>query len=238
MCGIVGYTGRRLDGVVEPSQRPLEVAMEGLKRLEYRGYDSAGVAVASPEMSAVAWAKKAGKLENLRAEIEEHPLPDATAVIAHTRWATHGGPTDKNAHPHVVNNGRLAVIHNGILENFAALKAELVAEGVEFVSQTDTEVGAQLIAKAYNECGDLTQAMRQVVGRLKGTYTLLALHVDDPLKVVGARHDSPLVVGIGEGENFLGSDVAAFIAYTDQAMELDQDQIVTVTPDSVSVIDF
>jgi len=212
--------------------------MEGLKRLEYRGYDSAGVAVVSPGLPEVAWAKKAGKLENLRAEIEANPLPDATAVVAHTRWATHGGPTDCNAHPHVVDNGRLAVIHNGILENFAALKAELLADGVQFISQTDTEVGAQLIARAYNECGDLTEAMRQVVARLKGTYTLLAVHVDDPMKVVGARHDSPLVVGIGEGENFLGSDVAAFIAYTDQAMELDQDQIVTVTPDSIEVIDF
>ena len=238
MCGIVGYAGRRVAGVVAPSQRPLEVAMEGLKRLEYRGYDSAGVAVVAPGMSEVVWAKKAGKLGNLRAELEAHPLPDATAAIAHTRWATHGGPTDCNAHPHVVDNGRLAVIHNGILENFAALKAELLAEGVQFLSQTDTEVGAQLIARAYNELGDLTEAMRSVVGRIKGTFTLLAVHVDDPETVVGARHDSPLVVGLGEGENFLGSDVAAFIAYTDQALELDQDQIVTVTPDGVKVINF
>jgi len=238
MCGIVGYTGRLVDGNLAPSGRPLEVCLEGLKRLEYRGYDSAGVALMAPELDTVAWAKKAGKLVNLIDEIKEHPLPDATAAIAHTRWATHGGPSDVNAHPHVVDHGKLALIHNGILENFASLKAGLVAEGVEFLSQTDTEVAAHLMAKAYNQTNDLTEAMKLVVPQLKGTYTLLAVHVDQPNTVVGARHDSPLVVGLGEGENFLGSDVAAFVAYTSQAVELAQDQIVTITPDSVNIIGF
>ena len=230
MCGIVGYVGSQV-----ASARPLEVVLEGLRRLEYRGYDSAGVALVGPSHE-LATAKKAGKLANLVEEIDAHPLPDATAAIGHTRWATHGGPTDVNAHPHVA--GKLAVIHNGIVENFAILKAELLAEGVEFVSETDTEVAAQLLARAYSTSGDLTQAMAQVARTLEGTFTLLAVHADQPDTVVGARHDSPLVVGLGEGENFLGSDVAAFIAHTRDALELGQDHVVTITPDSVEVTDF
>jgi len=218
-----------------PSDRPLDVVVEGLRRLEYRGYDSAGVALVGPG-SELATAKKAGKLANLVEEIDLHPLPEATAAIGHTRWATHGGPTDVNAHPHVA--GKLAVIHNGIVENFAALKAELVAQGVEFRSETDTEVAAQLIARAYDETKDLTAAMAQVARTLHGTFTLLAVHADNPDVVVGARHDSPLVVGLGEGENFLGSDVSAFIAHTRSALELGQDQVVTITPSSVEVTDF
>ncbi|MBO9554198.1 glutamine--fructose-6-phosphate transaminase (isomerizing) [Cellulomonas sp.] len=230
MCGIVGYVGNQV-----PSERPLDVVVEGLRRLEYRGYDSAGVALVGPG-SELATAKKAGKLANLVEEIDLHPLPEATAAIGHTRWATHGGPTDVNAHPHVA--GKLAVIHNGIVENFAALKAELVAQGVEFRSETDTEVAAQLIARAYDETKDLTSAMAQVARTLHGTFTLLAVHADNPDVVVGARHDSPLVVGLGEGENFLGSDVSAFIAHTRSALELGQDQVVTITPTSVEVTDF
>ncbi|GIG19458.1 glutamine--fructose-6-phosphate aminotransferase [isomerizing] [Cellulomonas chitinilytica] len=218
-----------------PSDRPLEVAIEGLRRLEYRGYDSAGVALVTPG-GGLATAKKAGKLANLVEELDLHPLPAATAAIGHTRWATHGGPTDVNAHPHVA--GRLAVIHNGIVENFAALKAGLVAQGVEFASETDTEVAAQLISRAYDETKDLTTAMAQVARTLHGTFTLLAVHADAPDVVVGARHDSPLVVGIGDGENFLGSDVSAFIAHTRSALELGQDQVVTITPTSVEVTDF
>ncbi len=230
MCGIVGYVGSQV-----ASARPLDVVLEGLRRLEYRGYDSAGVALVGPSHD-LATAKKAGKLANLVEEIDAHPLPDATAAIGHTRWATHGGPTDLNAHPHVA--GKLAVIHNGIVENFAILKAELLAEGVEFLSETDTEVAAQLIARAYGQTGDLTAAMAHVARTLEGTFTLLAVHADDPDTVVGARHDSPLVVGLGEGENFLGSDVAAFIAHTREALELGQDQVVTITPESVEVTDF
>jgi glucosamine--fructose-6-phosphate aminotransferase (isomerizing) len=230
MCGIVGYVGS-----ATPSGRPLEVAIEGLRRLEYRGYDSAGVALVGAG-SELAVAKKAGKLANLVEELDAHPLPAATAAIGHTRWATHGGPTDTNAHPHV--SGRVAVIHNGIVENFAELRDELTGDGVELVSQTDTEVVAHLLARAYDEAGDLTTAMQRVARRLEGTFTLLAVHADAPGLVVGARHDSPLVVGLGRGENFLGSDVAAFIAHTRDAMELGQDQVVTITADDVSVSDF
>ncbi|HEY0117153.1 MAG TPA: glutamine--fructose-6-phosphate transaminase (isomerizing) [Cellulomonas sp.] len=230
MCGIVGYVGS-----ATPSGRPLEVAIEGLRRLEYRGYDSAGVALVAPG-APLAVAKKAGKLANLVEELDAHPLPLATAAIGHTRWATHGGPTDGNAHPHV--SGKVAVIHNGIVENFAELHDELAADGVVFTSQTDTEVLAHLLAKAYGQTGDLTAAMQQVARRLEGTFTLLAVHADEPGLVVGARHDSPLVVGLGKGENFLGSDVAAFIAHTRDALELGQDQVVTITADDVAVSDF
>ncbi|WP_444664904.1 glutamine--fructose-6-phosphate transaminase (isomerizing) [Cellulomonas sp. CW35] len=230
MCGIVGYVGSPV-----ASARPLEVVIEGLRRLEYRGYDSAGVALVGPS-GVLATAKKAGKLANMVEEIDAHPLPDATAAIGHTRWATHGGPTDVNAHPHVA--GDLAVIHNGIVENFAVLKAQLVADGVEFASETDTEVVAHLLARAYTETGDLTTAMGRVARALEGTFTLLAVHAAVPDTVVGARHDSPLVVGLGTGENFLGSDVAAFIAHTREALELGQDQVVTIAPDEVRVTDF
>ena len=230
MCGIVGYVGS-----ATPSSRPLEVAIDGLRRLEYRGYDSAGVALVAPGMP-LAIAKKAGKLANLVEQVDAHPLPGATASIGHTRWATHGSPTDANAHPHV--SGKVAVIHNGIVENFAELRDELAADGVGFVSETDTEVVAHLLARAYDETGDLTTAMQRVARRLEGTFTLLAVHADTPGIVVGARHDSPLVVGLGRGENFLGSDVAAFIAHTRDAMELGQDQVVTITADDVAVTDF
>ncbi len=236
MCGIVGYVGRPgLDGA--GSAKALDVVMEGLARLEYRGYDSAGVALVTPD--GLATAKKAGKLVNLTAELEATPLPAATTGIGHTRWATHGGPTDENAHPHVGGDDRrLALIHNGIIENFAVLKAELVADGVEFESETDTEVAAHLVARAYSDTKDLTEAMRLVCNRLEGAFTLLALHVDQPDTVVGARRNSPLVVGLGDGENFLGSDVAAFISHSRDAVELGQDQIATITPDEVHIIGF
>jgi glucosamine--fructose-6-phosphate aminotransferase (isomerizing) len=209
--------------------------MEGLARLEYRGYDSAGVALVTPE--GLATAKRAGKLANLRGALQESPLPGATAAIGHTRWATHGGPTDTNAHPHVSEDGTLAVIHNGIIENFFALKAELLADGVTFTSETDTEVVAHLLARTMDGSADLTAAMLAVTARLEGAFTLLAVHADQPDTVVGARRNSPLVVGLGEGENFLGSDVAAFIAFTKEAMEVDQDQVVTLSGDGVRVVD-
>jgi glucosamine--fructose-6-phosphate aminotransferase (isomerizing) len=228
MCGIVGYVGPQAD------DRALDVVMEGLARLEYRGYDSAGVALVAD--GAVATEKRAGKLANLREALADQPLPGSTTGIGHTRWATHGGPTDQNAHPHRGGDGRLAVIHNGIIENFHALRAELIADGVQFHSETDTEVAAHLLARAY--AGDLTEAMRAVANRLEGAFTLLAVHADSPGVVVGARRNSPLVVGLGDGENFLGSDVAAFIGHTRSALELGQDQIVTITPDSHTVIGF
>lgn len=230
MCGIVGYVGG-----ATPSTRPLDVLLEGLGRLEYRGYDSAGVALVTPD--GLASAKKAGKLAVLREALEKDPLPAGTAGIGHTRWATHGGPTDENAHPHLSEDGSLAVIHNGIIENFKQLRDELLADGVSFLSETDTEVVAHLLAREYAVVGDLTQAMLNVTARLEGAYTLLAVHADVPGKVVGARRNSPLVAGIGEGENFLGSDVAAFISHTKRALELGQDQVVTVTADAIEVVD-
>ncbi|MDO4606225.1 MAG: glutamine--fructose-6-phosphate transaminase (isomerizing) [Bowdeniella nasicola] len=230
MCGIVGYASS-----TSASHRPLDVALEGLARLEYRGYDSAGVALTGPAGLQVR--KRAGKLQNLKDSLAAEALPDATASIGHTRWATHGAPSDANAHPHVSYDGRLALIHNGIIENFAALRAELQTDGITFASETDTEVVAHLLARAYDSIGDLTEAMRVVTARLHGAFTLLAVHEDVPGTVVGARRNSPLVIGLGEGETFLGSDVAAFIAHTRQALEVGQDQIVTITGSGVDVID-
>jgi glucosamine--fructose-6-phosphate aminotransferase (isomerizing) len=226
MCGIVGYVG---------PQDACDVVLEGLRRLEYRGYDSAGVAVLADGV--LTTAKKAGKLANLEKLLADRPLPAGTIGIGHTRWATHGGPTDRNAHPHLSADGSVAVIHNGIIENFAALRAELEAAGVELASETDTEVVAHLLAGAYAQLpeapGRLAAAMRTVCRRLEGAFTLVAAHVAEPDTLVGARRSSPLVVGIGEtvdgtAEYFLGSDVAAFIAHTREARELGQDQVVEI----------
>ncbi|MFF3142655.1 glutamine--fructose-6-phosphate transaminase (isomerizing) [Streptomyces sp. NPDC057927] len=227
MCGIVGYVG---------SQSALDVVMAGLKRLEYRGYDSAGVAVLAD--GGLAAAKKAGKLVNLEKELVGRPLPTGSTGIGHTRWATHGGPTDANAHPHLDNAGRVAVVHNGIIENFALLRAELAERGHELASETDTEVVAHLIAEEFSACDDLAEAMRLVCRRLEGAFTLVAVHADDPDVVVGARRNSPLVVGVGEGEAFLASDVAAFIAHTRSAIELGQEQVVELRRDGVTVTGF
>ena len=227
MCGIVGAVTKGTGTAA------VEAVLDGLARLEYRGYDSAGVAVVADGDLAVR--KRAGKLANLLGELEERPLPQTAAAIGHTRWATHGAPTDENAHPHVSGDGRLAVIHNGIIENFARLRGELIADGATFVSETDTEVVAHLLGRAYD--GDLTAAMQAVTGRLEGAFTLLAVHAEHPGAIVAARRNSPLVVGLGEGANYLGSDVAAFVAQTKNALEVDQDQVVTVTAESVTVLD-
>src|SRR4051795_5755637 len=233
MCGIVGYVG---------SQDDLEVVLEGLRRLEYRGYDSAGVAVRT-DAGELASAKKAGKLANLEKVLAERPLPEATLGIGHTRWATHGGPTDRNAHPHLSADGKVAVIHNGIIENFAVLRAECEANGVEFTSETDTEVAAHLLAAAYRDTpegeGRLAEAMRAVSRRLEGAFTLVAAHADEPDTLVASRRNSPLVVGVGDDEYFLGSDVAAFIAHPREARELGQDQVVEIDRErGVTVTDF
>ena len=211
--------------------------MGGLKRLEYRGYDSAGLAIVGAEGPLVSH-KRAGKLSILADDLSVRPLAEGQTGIAHTRWATHGAPNDVNAHPHLADGGKLALIHNGIIENFQELKAELLAQGEEFVSETDSEVAALMIAREFRELGNLTDAMKTVVARLEGAFTLLAVHADAPSVVVGARRNSPLVVGLGEGENFLGSDVAAFVAYTQRALAVGQDQIVTITPDAVEVTTF
>jgi len=228
MCGIVGYVGPRSS---------MDVLVAGLARLEYRGYDSAGVAVVS-ESDGLVSHKRAGKLAVLRDDVDAHPLASGGTGIAHTRWATHGAPTDANAHPHLADGGKLALIHNGIIENFHELREELIASGEHFLSETDSEVAAILLAHAFRETGDLTTAMQQVVKRLEGAFTLLVVHADKPGVVVGARRNSPLVIGVGEGENFLGSDVAAFVAFTHKALALGQDQIVTLTESTIDVITF
>ena len=229
MCGIVGYVGHR---------DALDVVMSGLRRLEYRGYDSGGVALVDPATGRIAAAKKAGKLSNLQRELESAPLPSATTGIGHTRWATHGAPNDRNAHPHLDAPGRVAVVHNGIIENFATLRAELEAEGHEMLSETDTEVVAHLLHRELERTPDLSAAVCAVCRRLEGAFTLVIADAEQPDVVVGARRNSPLVVGRGEGENFLGSDVSAFIEFTREAVELDQDQVVTITADAITVTDF
>ncbi len=226
MCGIVGYTG------VSSAINPL---IEGLRRLEYRGYDSAGIALGTSGKLFIE--KRAGKLANLEGSLGS-ALPVATSGIGHTRWATHGGPTDNNAHPHVDNEGKLAVIHNGIIENYNQLKAELQAKGHKFHSDTDTESVAHLLSDLRKEFnGDLSAAMREAVKTLRGSFTLLAVHADEPGVIVGVRRNSPLVLGLGDNEYFLASDVAAFIEYTKRAVELGQDEIVVITPTGFEITD-
>ena len=235
MCGIVGYIG---------TEQAAPIILDGLSKLEYRGYDSAGVALTAPGMDHVAVRKKAGRLANLVQDIERDPMPEATVGIGHTRWATNGVPNDTNAHPHTSRDGKVAIIHNGIIENASQLRLDLQTEGYHFVSETDTEVAAKLLGKISDkiieETGkpDLFKAVRRLARMLEGAFTILATDVRQPDIVVGARHDSPLVVGLGDGENFLGSDVAAFVAYTKRAMEIDQDQAVMVSADKVVVSDF
>ncbi|MGZ4614339.1 MAG: glutamine--fructose-6-phosphate transaminase (isomerizing) [Actinomycetes bacterium] len=230
MCGIVGYVGER---------SALDVVIEGLRRLEYRGYDSAGVALLAN--GKLETEKRAGKLLNLEAALADHPLPPSTTGIGHTRWATHGAPNDRNAHPHVDCTGSVAVIHNGIIENFAGLRADLEERGHQLSSDTDTEAVAHLLEEEVSSMGDevdLAEALRRVCRKLDGAFTLVVTHVDAPDVVVGARRNSPLVVGRGQGENFLASDVSAFIAYTREAVELGQDQVVELRRDGVKVTDF
>ena len=227
MCGIVGYVG---------PQPAVDVVLEGLRRLEYRGYDSAGIAVVAD--GALQMRKRAGKLANLEKALAESPLPTSGVGMGHTRWATHGAPNDRNAHPHLDEQQRVAVVHNGIIENFASLRAELESTGLEMRSDTDTEVVAHLLSTSFGQTGDLAESMRLVCRRLRGAFTLVAVHADAPDVVVGARRTSPLVVGIGQGENFLGSDVSAFIAHTRDAVELGQDQVVELRTDAVTVTTF
>jgi glucosamine--fructose-6-phosphate aminotransferase (isomerizing) len=228
MCGIVGYVGPK---------STLDVLLGGLRRLEYRGYDSAGVSVISG--AGLETRKKAGKLDNLVGELDAHPLPEAHIGIGHTRWATHGAPTDGNAHPHFGGSRhKLSLIHNGIIENFAELKAELVADGVHFASDTDSEVAAHHIAREYEKSGDLMGAFRKVMNRLHGAFTILVIHEEHPDVVLAARRNAPLVIGLGDGENFLGSDVAAFVEFTKRAVSVGQDEIVVLKADSVTVYGF
>ncbi|SDM11197.1 glutamine--fructose-6-phosphate transaminase [Corynebacterium mycetoides] len=232
MCGIVGYVGQK---------QALPIAVEALRRMEYRGYDSAGVAVVGD--GGISSAKRAGKLANLEDKIDEIG-PDTlagTTVIGHTRWATHGRPTDENAHPHISYDGKVAIVHNGIIENFAALREELERDGIELTSETDSETAAHLLAQAYNDgptAGDFRASALRVLNRLEGAFTLLFVHADHPGQIIAARRSTPLMVGVGEGEMFLGSDVAAFIEHTKQAVELGQDSVVIITADSYEILNF
>ena len=227
MCGIIGYTG---------ASPALSMVIDSLRKLEYRGYDSAGIALTGKAGEKLVVAKRAGKLSNLESALTSDHA-DSLSGIGHTRWATHGGPTDENAHPHISSDGKVAVIHNGIIENYLELKAELEKRGHKFLSQTDTESVAHLLSDEFNLSKDLADAMRKVCKRLRGSFTLLAISSDSPEVIVGARRNSPLVVGLGKGENFLASDVSAFIAHTKSALELGQDQVVQVSPGSVLVTD-
>lgn len=233
MCGIVGYVG----------QRPAcDIVVDALRRMEYRGYDSSGVALVDGH-GGLTVRRKAGRLANLEAALAEAGAesPAGATGLGHTRWATHGRPTDRNAHPHRDSSGKLAVVHNGIIENFAALRAELEAVGVEFASDTDTEVAVHLVAREYNHgdtAGDFPASVFAVLPRLEGHFTLVFAHADDPGTIVAARRSTPLVLGVGDGEMFVGSDVAAFIEHTREAVELGQDQAVVVTADGYRVTDF
>ncbi|WP_290219332.1 glutamine--fructose-6-phosphate transaminase (isomerizing) [Corynebacterium atrinae] len=237
MCGIVGYVGHR---------QGLNLALEALRRMEYRGYDSSGIAVAGIDAEGdqvINMVKRAGKLANLEDKIAEVGADnfEGTTAIGHTRWATHGRPTDANAHPHMSYDGRVAIVHNGIIENFAPLRAELEAAGIELKSETDSEVAAHLLARAYNEgetSGDFRASALAVLARLEGAFTLLFMHADHPDEIIAARRSTPLIVGVGENEMFLGSDVAAFIEFTKNAVELEQDNVVIITADGYEVLNF
>ncbi|MFB8002248.1 glutamine--fructose-6-phosphate transaminase (isomerizing) [Nocardia sp. NPDC056000] len=233
MCGIVGYVGYR---------DALGVVVDALRRMEYRGYDSAGVAILDG-LGGLAVERKAGRLANLEAELAETGIDGfgGTTGMGHTRWATHGAPTDRNAHPHRDATARVAVVHNGIIENFAPLRRELEDAGIELGSDTDTEVAVHLVARAYaagDTAGDFVGSALAVVRRLEGAFTLLFTHADHPGTIVAARRSTPLVVGVGQGEMFLASDVTAFIEHTREAVELGQDQAVVITADSYTVTDF
>ncbi|MGJ4138069.1 glutamine--fructose-6-phosphate transaminase (isomerizing) [Corynebacterium evansiae] len=232
MCAIVGYVG---------NSEALQIGLDALERMEYRGYDSAGIAVV--EQGSLHLEKKEGKLQNLIDRIDEIGRDSfrGSTCIGHTRWATHGRPNDVNAHPHRSFDGKAAIVHNGIIENFSTLRAEIEAAGIELESETDSEVAAHLLALAYNEgetAGDFQASALKVLSRLDGAFTVLFVHDDHPGTIVAGRRSTPLIVGVGEGEMFLGSDVAAFIDRTKNAVELGQDNAVVITADSYDIYDF
>ena len=232
MCAIVGYVG---------DSEALQIGLDALERMEYRGYDSAGIAVV--EQGSLHLEKKEGKLQNLIDRIDEVGRDSflGSTCIGHTRWATHGRPNDVNAHPHRSFDGKAAIVHNGIIENFSTLRAEIEAAGIELESETDSEVAAHLLALAYNEgetAGDFQASALKVLSRLDGAFTVLFVHDDHPGTIVAGRRSTPLIVGVGEGEMFLGSDVAAFIDRTKNAVELGQDNAVVITADSYDIYDF
>ena len=228
MCGIVGYVG---------SKSVVDILLNGLSKLEYRGYDSAGVAINSEGEIKVY--KEEGKLQNLRELLEKHKseIVSTTAGIGHIRWATHGAPNTVNAHPHSCNCGKLVLVHNGIVENYKELREELSGYGCIFKTETDTETVAHLIAHEYGKVNDLPKAVRAAAKRLKGAYALCVMHKDDPNMIVGTRKNAPLIVALGQGENYLASDSPAIIEYTKRVIYLDDDQFAVLTPTSVLITD-
>lgn len=227
MCGIVGYIG---------DKSVVEILTEGLRKLEYRGYDSSGIAINSDKEIRVY--KAEGKLQNLVDLLMEHTAEtkNAKAGIGHIRWATHGSPTEINAHPHTCNCGKLVIVHNGIIENFKELKEQLIKKGCNFKSQTDTETVAHLIAQEFEKTKDLTEAVRVATGKLVGAYALCIMHQDMPDVLVATKRNAPLLVGVGEGEYFVASDVPAIIEYTKKAMYLNDDEVVTLKRDKMTLI--
>ncbi len=233
MCGIVGYVGQ---------QPACTVVMDALRRMEYRGYDSSGIALVNAT-GTLTVRRRAGRLANLEEAVADMPPASlgGTTGLGHTRWATHGRPTDRNAHPHCDAAGKIAVVHNGIIENYVNLRHELETQGVEFASDTDTEVAVHLVAQAYRHgetAGDFAASVLAVLRRLEGHFTLVFANADEPGTIVAARRSTPLVLGIGDGEMFVGSDVAAFIPHTRDAIELGQDQAVVITADGYRITDF
>lgn len=228
MCGIAGYIGNK------PA---VDILLDGLEQLEYRGYDSSGIAVKCPEEIKVY--KAEGKLKNLREELAPHAyeISKSTLGIGHIRWATHGAPTVVNAHPHTCGCGKLVVVHNGIIENYKELKAELEAKGCKFRSQTDTETVAHLVALIYGEVKDLTKAVQMATKRLEGAYALCIMHNDEPNKLVATKRNAPLVVGVGENEYYVASDVPAIIKHTNKAIYIKDNQVVTLTTNSLKLED-
>jgi glucosamine--fructose-6-phosphate aminotransferase (isomerizing) len=224
MCGIVGYIGR---------DQALPIVLEGLRRLEYRGYDSAGVAVIDGDLAVV---KRAGKLDELANALDAVGVPTGTVGMGHTRWATHGEPSDRNAHPHLDCGGRIAVIHNGIIENFTDLRGRLEKRGHALVSETDTECIAHLIEERLD--GDLAEAVRATVRELEGAYAIVVLSRDEPGRIVGAKVSSPLVVGVGDGETMLASDIPALLSRTATVIPVEEGQVVDVTAEGVTFTDF
>lgn len=228
MCGIVGYVGYK---------PVVDILLDGLEQLEYRGYDSSGIAVKCTDSIKVY--KAEGKLVNLREELAPHAyeISKATLGIGHIRWATHGAPTVVNAHPHTCGCGKLVVVHNGIIENYKELKAELEAKGCQFRSQTDTETVAHLIAMIYGEVKDLTKAVQLATKKIEGAYALGIMHNDEPNKLVVTKRNAPLIIGVGENEYYAASDVPAIIKHTNKAIYLKDNQVATLTPSSLKLED-
>ena len=223
MCGIVGYVG---------DKEAAKFLLDGLSKLEYRGYDSAGIAVYNENVIQVR--KKMGRLVNLIEAVKADPVT-GTIGIGHTRWATHGGPSDLNAHPHTDEKGEFAVVHNGIIENYMELKDELIEKGYHFKSETDTEVVAHLCADMYD--GDFTSTVRKVLKRLRGSYSLVFMCKAEPDKIICSKKDNPLIVGLGEGENYIASDIPAILSYTRNTYIMNDGEIAIVQKDNVWVTD-